>query len=346
MKFSFWEKFTKNKYIPIIISLLFLAVIYLIFGFINSLIVILHLTVFLALSKLLIYIIQKIRKKEFKKKIFKIFTINDIRNIIGILVTVIYLGIGFYLSYHIFETRYTIYTDKEIGFDNFEIVLISDSHIGNTLDGDRFYKEIEKLSKINTNIYVIDGDFVDDDTSREDMIKACSAFSQLNPTHGIYYVYGNHDRGYFNYRNFTEEELINELQKNKVIILKDEVLEINDYIYLIGREDRSNSNRLSIKELTDGLELNRYMISLNHQPNDYENEKNANIDLVLSGHSHGGQMIPLGYVGLLLGQNDNFYGLEKRDNTNFIVTSGISSWAVKFKTGTKSEYVIIDIKRK
>lgn len=41
--------------------------------------------------------------------------------------------------------------------------------------------------------------------------------------------------------------------------------------------------------------------------------------------------------------DDRVYGYEKRDNTNFIVTPGISDWAIKFKTGCKSEYVIVNI---
>ena len=45
-----------------------------------------------------------------------------------------------------------------------------------------------------------------------------------------------------------------------------------------------------------------------------------------------------------MGANDNTYGYERRGSTDFIVTSGISDWAVIFKSGTKSEYVIIDIK--
>ena len=68
------------------------------------------------------------------------------------------------------------------------------------------------------------------------------------------------------------------------------------------------------------------------------------VDLVLSGHTHGGQLFPLGYIGLLMGANDEFYGLHQRENTNFIVNSGISDWAIDFKTGTFSEVGIIDIK--
>ena len=82
---------------------------------------------------------------------------------------------------------------------------------------------------------------------------------------------------------------------------------------------------------------------MNHQPNDYENEKN-NVDLVLSGHTHGGQLFPLGLFDKLLNIDDEYYGLHTRGNTKFIVSSGISNWALHFKTGTFSEYVIIDLK--
>ena len=89
--------------------------------------------------------------------------------------------------------------------------------------------------------------------------------------------------------------------------------------------------------------MHKYVITINHQPNDYKNEMN-NTDLVLSGHTHGGQLFPLGQIGILLGSNNKIYGIERRENTTFIVNSGISDWAIKFKTGTVSEYVVIDIK--
>ena len=48
-------------------------------------------------------------------------------------------------------------------------------------------------------------------------------------------------------------------------------------------------------------------------------------------------------IGLLTGANDRRYGTERRGDTDFVVTSGISGWAIPFKTGTWSEYVVIDI---
>ena len=65
---------------------------------------------------------------------------------------------------------------------------------------------------------------------------------------------------------------------------------------------------------------------------------------MVSGHTHGGQFFPVTYVGEWIGANDRTYGHEKRNGTDFIVTSGISCWELPFKTGTKSEYVIIDVK--
>lgn len=82
------------------------------------------------------------------------------------------------------------------------------------------------------------------------------------------------------------------------------------------------------------------MIVIDHQPADYQNESEANVDLVLSGHTYGGQFIPNPY----LSQNNSVYGLKSINKTNFIVTSGLSDWEIKMKTGCFSEYAIINLK--
>lgn len=330
-KISLIDNLKINRCLKMLIVLLVLLLLLIHYNLVNFIVIMIHLGFFLLVSKLIVYCIEKIRKKDFKYK-------NNVGIILGLLITIIYLGIGTYLCFHIFETNYTIYTDKDV---NLRIIEIADSHIGTTFDGEGFYKEIEKLSKIDSDLFVIVGDFVDDDTSKTDMIKGCEALSLLKPKYGVYFVFGNHDRGYFNNREYTGEDLVKELEKNNVKVLVDEIVEFDSF-YLIGREDNSK-NRKSIDELVSNLD-NRYKIVLNHQPTDYDNEKDK-VDLVLSGHTHGGQLIPLGPIGRLSG-NDSEYGLKKINNTNFIVTSGISDWSIHFKTGTKSEYVIIDIKNK
>ena len=332
-KFSFIKKMN-NQLLSWFISIIPVILIFLFFNYVNALVIILHYLIILGIIHLLYIVIKKILKKELSYNILG-FT--------AIIVTIIYLSIGAYLDYHVFETKYQIYTEKKLGQDNFRIIQISDSHVGTTFDGNGFYKHIENISHIDSDIVVITGDFVDDDTTRDNMIRSCEALSLLKPKYGIYFIYGNHDKGYFDYRNFKDQDLRKELNKYNVHILEDEVVNINDNILLIGRKDRSDKSRKSIQDLIKDIDSDKYLIDLNHQPNDFKNEMN-NVDLVLSGHTHGGQLFPLGYFGLLTGSNDEFYGLHQRGTTNFIVNSGISDWAVDFKTGTKSEYVIIDIK--
>ena len=112
----------------------------------------------------------------------------------------------------------------------------------------------------------------------------------------------------------------------------------------MGRADASNRGRKSIEDLTKDIDPGKYIIVLNHQPTDYDNEAASNVDLVLSGHTHGGQFFPMTLFGNSFGGNDRAYGHEKRNGTDFIVTSGIADWELKFKTGTKSEYVVINVK--
>lgn len=326
-----------NKYISWIISLIPIIIIFVFFNYVNFIVIIIHLAIFISIIKLIGFIIKKLLKKEI---------LENYLVVIAILITTIYLGIGCYLDYHIFETKYEVISNKDIGVDKFRIIQLADSHIGATFDGKGFAKYIEKIGKIESDIIVITGDFVDDDTSLEDMIISCNALGKINPKYGVYFIYGNHDKGYFDYRNFKDKELREELVKNNVIILEDDVIDLTDKIYLIGRLDKRFSDRATISMLTKNLDKSKYIIDLNHQPNDYKNEEAASVDLVLSGHTHGGQLFPLGYIGLLIGANDRFYGIEKRENTTFIVNTGLSDWAIDFKTGTKSEYVIVDIVNK
>ena len=144
--------------------------------------------------------------------------------------------------------------------------------------------------------------------------------------------------------------MVAELEKNQVKVLQDETILLDGRFYLIGRQDRSEeqrgSGRASMEELTAGLDSEKYSIVLDHQPHDYEAQEASGVDLVLSGHTHGGQFFPINPMGEWMGVDDKRYGYEKRGNTGFIVTSGISDWAIQFKTGCKSEYVVVDIQGK
>ena len=329
------KKLVKNKVLSCILAFipLILVGIGLYYDTVDSITVNLYLMVIVLLTKLVFFIIQKISKKNF----------NDYTSIIvGVLITTIVMCWGYYSVYNIKETDYAVSTTKDIDSSKLRIVAITDSHIGTTIDGKDLYKYVEKINMLNPDLVVLVGDFVDDVTLYEEMKEAASSLGNLKTKYGVYFAYGNHDRGYYNSRDFKDKELREELTKNNIVILQDDIVNITDNVVLVGREDFERS-RKSIADLTKEIDEDKYTIVLDHQPNDFTNEKNANVDLVISGHTHGGQVFPLGPIGVLIGANDEYYGLFKRDNTNFVVSSGISDWAMKFKVGAISEYVVIDV---
>ena len=268
----------------------------------------------------------------------------------AIILSIAALSCGWYLDHHVWQTNYTLTTDKNI--ENLKIAMFADSHIGTTFNADGFAKHIAEIQKQNPDMVVIVGDFVDDDTTLENMLASCKALGTLQTKYGVYFVFGNHDKGYYGAerRGFASGELIAELEKNGVKVLRDETALINDMLYVIGRRDFSvereqRGNRKSMADLLSDLDKEKYVLVLDHQPTDYKNQAEAKVDLVVSGHTHGGQLFPFNYVGKWIDANDAIYGHERRGQTDFIITSGISDWAIKFKTGTKSEYVIINLRK-
>lgn len=336
-RFGFVRRLSRGKKaLSWLISLALTSLLFL-FSLINvtaMAVVFLHLTVFLALFDLAGFIVRKIRKKNFKGYPF---------GAAALIFCALYLGAGWYLAHHVYMTPYSLETDKNIGEKNLRIVEIADCHIGITVDGDEFENIVRKINETKPDTVVVVGDFTDDDTDADDMKKACAALGKLDAPLGVYFVFGNHDEGYFNYRNFTSKDLRENLYKNGVRILEDECVNLNG-VCIVGRKDRSSPGRKSASELTSSIDKSKYIIMLDHQPNDYENESKSGADLVLSGHTHGGHMFPAGAIGLAMGANDSVYGLTTRGDTSFIVTSGVSGWAIPFKTAAISEYVVIDVK--
>lgn len=263
--------------------------------------------------------------------------------IIAIALTALYLGFAYYNAVHVVMTEYKIEIGENI--QPLKIALIADSHVGATMSGDDFSRYIDEIAQKNPDVLVIAGDLFDDSTSREDMILSCAALGKIETKYGVFYSFGNHDRGYNSEesRGYDADEFTSRLREEGVVVLEDEIVNIGDDYCIIGRKDKNQSDRKSISELMGMVEPGRYSIVLDHQPSDYDEEESAGCNLVLSGHTHGGQMIPITYVGEWIGANDATYGYERRGNTDFIVTSGIGDWELLFKSGCKSEYVMINI---
>ncbi len=307
---------------------------------VNTVTVLLHLIFFLLVSSLVGRLIIRLNGGTAR---------FHLSGVIALVITAAYLAAGAVSAYNVQRTAYSVSTHKEVG--SLRVAMFADSHVGTTFGGKGFAKRMEELQAQQPDIILIVGDFVDESTTRENMVEACRALGKLEVPYGVWFVFGNHDKGlYGTSRGYDGDDLVRELEANGVHVLQDESVLIDDRFYLVGRKDaseqeESRGGRADISDLTASLDPDKYSIVLDHQPHDYAAEAEADADLVLSGHTHGGQLIPLGFLmdKLHLGGTDSVYGYTRRENTDFIVTSGISDWAIKFKTGCISEYVIIDI---
>ena len=314
------------------------AILWLCWDMINAMVCIVHLVLFWLICDFTSMLILKIRGK--KAETYR-------AGYAALILCMVYLLAGWINIHHVQAIHYELETEKLER--DLRIVQITDAHMGATFHAEKFADYIDEINTLSPDVVVITGDFVDDDTTREDMLGACTALGELQTKNGIYFVFGNHDRGYSRERakGWTNEEFRSALTGNGVLILEDEAQYLDGFT-IIGRKDRSQGQRgqprKTAEQLLSSPDRSQYLILLDHQPFDFDAEAEAGADLVLCGHTHGGQLIPIRHVGEWIGENNLRYGHEKRHNTDFIVSSGISSWKLQFKTGCISEYVVIDIK--
>ena len=329
----------KNKYLGWLVSyavvVAFFAVLVITLSMVNAVIVTLHVAAFILITGALFWAYSAATKRDYKK---------DLSLVVALALSVVYLSAGYYTCHHVVRTDYNVKTDKPVG--SIRVAMFADSHLGTTFNGEGFERELKKIKACSPDILFVVGDFVDDDTRKKDMETASRALGKLDLPYGVWYTFGNHDRGYFQSRDFTAEELKQTLIKNKIHVMQDTCALVDDRFYVVGREDAYTPDRNAIEPLLNGLDKDKYIIVLNHEPNDYENEAKTKADLVLSGHTHGGQLFPWTFLSRIVKADDNVYGRQRINDTDFIVTSGISDWAIKFKTFTLAEYVIIDIHSK
>lgn len=275
-------------------------------------------------------------------KRFKIYSKLLVCGVLPIIVLCVLFAYGFYNMNHIVKTEYSIQSDK---VDGLVIVQITDMHMSTTMDVNKLKDVCSEISSNHPDVVVLTGDIFDESTPLNDMEDACYELSQISNTMGIYFVFGNHDSAsYSQDSQFDEEDVRKNLEKNGIIVLDDEVMEV-DNITLIGRKDAhfaGDNDRLNPKQLFDSINQDSFIIVLDHQPLDLEINEKLGADLQFSGHTHGGQMFPMRQMESLY-SNRLVYGLREINDFTAITSSGIAGWGYPIKTGAPSEYVIVNV---
>jgi len=312
-------------------------------------VILLHIFAFALCMDLLYFILKKLSSAE--KNQNKSVTFRKIwqSGLIPVFCTIMLLGYGYWNMRHIVEQDYTIYTEKNIRDEGYRIAMLSDLHYGTTIGAERLKEICKEIEDVKPDMVILCGDIVDERTSLSQLNELMPILGSIQSSYGSFYVYGNHDQAlYYQESDYTVIQLQEAIQSAGIAALRDESYHISEDLTLIGRDDPSfpvEANRRNSDELLKGIDTNDFLVVLDHRPVELVENSKAGYDLQLSGHTHAGQIWPVGLISDILGFGELNYGYRKIDDFQIIVSSGIAGWGYPLRTGSQSEFIIVDIKK-
>lgn len=225
-------------------------------------------------------------------------------------------------------------------FSGFRIAHVSDLH--NAQFGENNKVLLQVLSQTTPDIIVITGDLVD--AQRTDIGIAIDFAKGAVGIAPVYYVTGNHEASL---PRTEYDQLIAGLEAAGVVVLDNEVtqLEYNgEAVAIIGLSDPAAMASAKLNRLMDDEES--YAILLSHRPELFEDYVNCGIDLVLSGHAHGGQF-RLPFIGGLIAPDQGLFpkydaGLYTDGSTNMVVSRGLGNSIIPVRFNNRPEIVLVE----
>jgi len=258
--------------------------------------------------------------------------------------TVVMVGYGIYNAGRIEKVTYDVeLTQRELQGE-VNMVLISDLHLGALGSEKRVMEAVEEINKMNPDIVCIAGDIFDNDyyaIKNPEQVAEC--LRRIKSKYGVYACLGNHDAGK------TMNKLIEFIQMSNINLLADKSVVIDERFILVGRLDETpiGSNggleRAETEVVLKNIDKTLPVIVLDHNPQHIDEYKN-DVDLILSGHTHKGQLFPANIITGLMYTVDYGHYRKNNESPHVIVTSGLGTWGMPMRVGTDCEIVNIRIK--
>ena len=209
--------------------------------------------------------------------------------VIGAVVILLFIGnINYHKKrrvHHNIETT-KLTSEKE----QIRVVGISDLHLGYTIGAKELKEWVEIINSEKADIVVIGGDLIDNNTDVVFEMGLDKILKNIDAPMGVYACLGNHE--YIS----GKQESMRFHEASDITVLKDTILNVTDYITLIGRDDVSNKNRKPLNRVINGVDERQFKLLLDHQPSNLNEAEEAKIDLQFSGHTHNGQVFPFSLI--------------------------------------------------
>ena len=230
-------------------------------------------------------------------------------------------------------------------FKELKIIQVSDLHIGQSAGADFVSKIVSRINALDADLVVFTGDFID--KAIDEVKPILQPFKTLNKP--AFYVLGNHEYyrgvyGIINYIKYNFQDNIRLLQDESLVFRKgDEAINIIGLHDLAGH--RFGLLKPDIKKAFANVDENLAQVLLAHQPRQTLSLEDAKPDLILSGHTHGGQIFPFHFLVRLA--QPFLSGLYKmNDKTQIYVSNGTGFWGPPLRVLAPSELTLITLKGK
>ena len=222
----------------------------------------------------------------------------------------------------------------------FKIVQITDVHVGPTIGGAFIDDLVAMTNAIEPDLVCITGDLVDG--SVRTLAPFVAGLAKIRAKHGVFFVTGNHE--YYS----GVDEWIAHLTSLEIRVLRNERVSIggDEGFDLAGVDDAhaagyGNGHGMNVPKALAGRDESRAIVLMAHQPKAIFDAKKGNVDLQLSGHTHGGQLFPWNFFVKL----DQPYveGLFDHDGTKIYVSPGTGYWGPPMRLGTRAEITCVEL---
>jgi len=262
------------------------------------------------------------------------------KGLTAVLLTIGFVGYGIYNANKIKSVSYAIQF-KKAKLNNMQIVLISDLHLGDVNSENNLDRMVQMINDLNPDIVCIAGDIFNDDFYNiRNPGRAVALLGSIDARYGVFACLGNHDGG------GTLSQMKNFLKESDIKLLNDEYVIIDERLALFGRLDSNpirgfgELKRQNISDVIASVGANMPVIVMEHSPAHIK-EYGAEVDLILAGHTHGGQLFPGGLITRAVFTVDYGHYQKDENSPHVIVTSGASTWRPPMRVGTNNEIVSI-----